>query len=68
MTVQTNYAIASGTLSDWLKDDAPAYQSMRRKTKTNRDLYAGFFPSFEQVTRNCYEFGLVHYVVWTCCM
>ena len=49
MTVESNYAIAIATLSDWLKSPALVYQPMRRKTKTN-DLHARFFPRFEQVS------------------
>ena len=52
MTVESNYAIAISTLGDWLKNLAPVYQPMRRKTKTNRDLHARFFPRFEQVNRD----------------
>ena len=32
----------------------PSFQPMR--TKTNRTLHARFFPRFERVTSNCYEF------------
>ena len=34
MTVESNYAIAIATLSDWFKNLTPVYQPMRRKTKT----------------------------------
>ena len=40
MTVESNYAIAIARLTDLV----------RRKTKTNVDLHAGFFPRFGQVT------------------
>ena len=44
------------TLSDWLKNRAPVYQPMRRKTKTNRDLHARFFQrlwaSYMKLLRN----------------
>ena len=42
MTVESNYAIAIATLSDWLKNIAPIFQSMRSKTKIkiNRSLEA----------------------------
>ena len=45
------------TLSDWLRL-APVFQPMRSKTKTNRAMYAWFFPRFGRVTgkviaRNC---------------
>ena len=53
MTVESNYAIATATLSDWLKRPAPVFQPMRRKTKTNRTTYAWFFPRFERVADNC---------------
>ena len=49
MSVESNYMIA--TLSDWLKSLAPVSQPIR--SKTNRTLYARFFPRFEQVTGNC---------------
>ena len=56
MTVESSYAIAIATLSDWLKDLAPEFRPMRSKTKTNRTLHARLFPSFEQVTGNGLEF------------
>ena len=40
-------------LSDWLKRVASLFQPMRSKTKTNRTMYAWFFPRFERVTGNC---------------
>ena len=40
MTCESNYVIAIGTLSDWLKGVAPFFQPMRSKTKTNRTMYA----------------------------
>ena len=43
------------------------HQPIRWKTKTNRDLHARFFPRFEQVAWNCYEFGLDHYAVCAAC-
>ena len=51
MTVESNYVIAIAPLSDWLKRLAPVFQPMRRKT--NRAMYAWFFPRFEQVSDNC---------------
>ena len=51
MTVESNFVIAIATLSDWLKRLAPVFQPMR--TKTNRTMYASFFPRFERVTGNC---------------
>ena len=59
MTVESNYVITIATLSDWLKRLALVFQPMRRKTKTNRTVYAWFFPRFERVTGNCYELRLV---------
>ena len=35
MSVESNYAIAIVTHSDWLKRLAPVFQPMRSKTKTN---------------------------------
>ena len=67
MAVESNCAIANATLSDWSKIRAPVNQPMRRMTKTNRDMHARFFPRFEQVAWNCYDFGLVHCAVCTCC-
>ena len=63
MTDECNYAIAIATLGDWFKNLVPVCQPMRRNTKTNRHLHARFFPRFEQVTWNWYEFGLVHCAV-----
>ena len=40
MTVESNYVTAIATLSDWLKRLEPVFQPMRRKTKTNRTMYA----------------------------
>ena len=72
MTVESNYAIAIATLSDWLNRFAPDFQPTRIKTKTNRAMYAWFFPRFERVTgdwfialpapavigrSNCFGFG-----------
>ena len=62
MTVESSYAIAMATLSDWLKDLAPVFQPMRSKAKTNRTLHARFFPRFEQVTGNGFQL-LVHRAV-----
>ena len=45
MTVESNYMIAIAALSDWLKRLAPVFQPVRRKTKTNRTMYAWFFPA-----------------------
>ena len=53
MTVENNYAIAIAMVSDWLKRFAPVFQPTRIKTKTNRVMYAWFFPRFERVTGDC---------------
>ena len=45
MTVQSEYAIAIATLSDWLKNLAPFFHLMR----SNLTLCARLFPRFEQV-------------------
>ena len=59
MTVESNYVISIATLSDWLKRLVPVFQSMRSKTKTNRAMYALFFPRFKRViiARNCEWFN-----------
>ena len=49
MTVESNYAIAIATLSDWLKP-APVFQPRTSKAKTNRTLYGRFLPRFGPVT------------------
>ena len=47
MTVDGNYVIAIGALSDWLKRLAPVFQSIRnKKTKPSE---------FKRVTDLCYE-------------
>ena len=46
MTFESKYVIAIATLSDWLKSFAWVWS----KSKTNRTLFARFFPRFEQVT------------------
>ena len=48
MTVESNHVIAITSLSDWLKNLAHVFQPIGSKTKTNRTLYARFFPRFEQ--------------------
>ena len=53
MAVESNGAIALVSLSDWLKNLAPVFQPVRRKTKANRTLFARFPPRFEQVSRRC---------------
>ena len=60
-------AIATVTLSDWLRSLAPVFQPMRNKTKTNRTLHARSFPRCEQATDNCSEVWLVHRAVFSCC-
>ena len=50
MTVKIDYTITIAKLSDWLKNPTLVSQPMRNKTKTNRILYAIFFPCFDQVT------------------
>ena len=52
MTVEKKYAIAIAMLCDWLKNLAPLFQPLRRKTKTNRTLYARFFPCFDEIAWN----------------
>ena len=47
MTVESNYAIAIATLSDWLKRVAPVFQPMTSKTKTNRHVRV-IFPRFDR--------------------
>ena len=57
MAVESNYANAIATRSDWLKILAPAFQPMKSKTKTDRSVYAlFFFLHFEVAARNCKEF------------
>ena len=38
MTVESNYAIAISSLSDWFRNLAPVYQPMKRKTKDQSQL------------------------------
>ena len=47
MTVQSNYSITIAMLSDWLSNLSRFFQSLRTKTKSNRTLYARFFPRFK---------------------
>ena len=47
MTIESSYSMAIATLTDWLKSLAPVFQPMRGKIKTNRILYARFFPRFD---------------------
>ena len=46
MTVESNYMIATATLSDWLKRLAPVSQPMRSKTKTNRVIFPALRASY----------------------
>ena len=57
-TVERNHESAIATLSNWFKNLAPVFEPMKikTKTKTNRILYAWFFPRF-----------LVHRTVCSCC-
>ena len=48
MTVESNNTIAIATFSDWLKNLAPG--------KPEPGNQGRFFPRFEQVARNDYEF------------
>ena len=68
MTVESNYANAVATLIDWFKNLAPFYQPIREGNPKPiaTQLRARFFPRYEQVIRNCDEFGLVHCAVCTC--
>ena len=50
MTVESNYAIAIPSLSDWLKNLALVFQPMKSKTKTNCTMYTRFFSRFGQIT------------------
>ena len=45
MTVESNYIIAIGRLSDLFKNLSPVYQPMKWNTKANSDLHARFFPA-----------------------
>ena len=51
-------------LCDWLTKFAPLSQPMRSKTKTNRSSIARVFPRLAPVTWICFEFWLVHSVVY----
>ena len=59
MTVESALTIEIATVSDWLKNLTPVFHPMRSKTKTNRTLYARFFPRFEQVTSDS-DWFIVH--------
>ena len=54
MTVIYTYIIAIAASSEWLKNPTPVFQPMRGNT--NLTLYIQFFPCFEQVTGNCWDF------------
>ena len=56
MTVESDYAIAIlSHLVIGLRISCQFFSPVRSKTKTNRTLYAWFFPRFEQVTGNCQD-------------
>ena len=51
MTVESNYAIAVATLSDWFNSLAPVYQPMRRKIDQDHSRLArANFPAIGIVT------------------
>ena len=52
---------------DWFEKLATLSQPIGSKTKTNRDLVARVFPPLAPVTCICFEFSLVHCVVYVCC-
>ena len=39
MTVESNYAIAIATISDWVENLAAVFQPIRSKSKTNRAVF-----------------------------
>ena len=51
MTAENYYIIV--TLSDWLNNFRPVFQSMSSRVKTNPTLNVQFFVCFEQVTDSC---------------
>ena len=56
MTVESNYAIAIATLSDWVKRLAPVIQPMRSKTKTNHHRTRDFSRALSEwqiIARSC---------------
>ena len=52
MTVESKDTFAIATLRHWLKKLARVSQPMRSKTKTNRTLYARFFPRLNKSQKN----------------
>ena len=54
-------------LYDWFKKLAPLSQPIKYKTNTNHVLVARVFPRLAQVTCICFEFSLIHCVVYVCC-
>ena len=64
LTVESNYVIAIATLSDWVKRLASVFQPMRSKTKTNRTMYAWFFPRYERVTGTAVFKWLSKVITW----
>ena len=55
------------TLCDWFRNLAPLSQPIRCKTKTNHDLVACVFPRLAPMTCICFNFSLVHCVVYVFC-
>ena len=55
------------SLLDWQEKHAPPSQPIRSKTKTNRALVARVFPRLASVTCICFDFWLVHCVIYICC-
>ena len=55
------------TLCDWLTNLPPPSRPMGIQTKTSRVLAARVFPRLAPVTCICFEFWLIHCVVYICC-
>ena len=61
MTVESDYAIATAALSDWLQNVAPAFQPMKRNRLQNQNesqpsSYARFFPRLKLCS--CCDWGV----------
>ena len=58
MTVESSYALAIATLSDWLNKSRASLSTNETENQNQSRLTRAIFPALEKVTWNRHEFGL----------